>query len=251
MRRRAVGYASAHNRQAIDRKYQEIGDSIAAREIQQLHDQLDTFKDNLQDFARKYRKDIRRDPEFRMHFQHMCTKIGVDPLASNKGFWADLLGFGDFYFELSVQITEICIATRPQNGGLIEIEELKRRVKAKRGTSKDPKAQQQEISEDDIVRSIKTLKPLSSGFEIITIGKKRLVRSVPKELDTDQSSLLLLAQTNGYVDKSAIEKELRWHDGRVTRALDNLLQDGLAWIDCSEAEEDRYWIPSFYDFGDN
>lgn len=103
---------------------------------------------------------------------------------------------------------------------------------------------------DDIVRSIKTLKPLSSGFEIITIGKKRLVRSVPKELDTDQSSLLLLAQvrcppernhlpllhgvcpfvkaflltcylhqTNGYVDKSAIEKELRWHEGRVTRAL--------------------------------
>jgi hypothetical protein len=44
------------------------------------------------------------------------------------------------------------------------------------------------------VRSIKTLKPLNSGFEIITIGKKRLVRSVPKELDTDQSSLLLLAQ---------------------------------------------------------
>jgi ESCRT-II complex subunit VPS22 len=66
---------------------------------------------------------------------------------ANKGFWADLLGFGDFYFELSVQITEICIATRPQNGGLIEIEELKRRVKSKRGITKDPKAQQQEISE--------------------------------------------------------------------------------------------------------
>jgi ESCRT-II complex subunit VPS22 len=66
---------------------------------------------------------------------------------ANKGFWADLLGFGDFYFELSVQITEICIATRPQNGGLIEIEELKRRVKSKRGITKDAKAQQQEISE--------------------------------------------------------------------------------------------------------
>lgn len=63
---------------------------------------------------------------------------------ANKGFWADLLGFGDFYFELSVQITEICIATRPQNGGLIEMEELKRRIKVKRG---DRKSSQPAISE--------------------------------------------------------------------------------------------------------
>ncbi|KAH8552038.1 EAP30/Vps36 family-domain-containing protein [Umbelopsis sp. PMI_123] len=248
MRRRAVGFANAENRQAINRKFQEIGDNIAAREIQQLHDQLDTFKTNLQEFARKYRKDIRRDPTFRMHFQQMCTKIGVDPLASNKGFWADLLGFGDFYFELSVQITEICIATRPQNGGLIEMGELKRRIKAKRG---DRKSSQQEISEDDIVRSIKTLKPLSSGFEILMIGNRKMVRSVPKELDTDQSSLLLLAQANGYMTKGMIENELKWHEGRTQQALDNLLQDGLAWLDLSEGEEDRYWIPSFYNFGDS
>jgi ESCRT-II complex subunit VPS22 len=39
----------------------------------------------------------------------MCNSIGVDPLASNKGFWAQLLGFGDFYYELAVQIIEICI----------------------------------------------------------------------------------------------------------------------------------------------
>lgn len=30
----------------------------------------------------------------------MCAKCGVDPLASNKGFWAELLGIGDFYYEL-------------------------------------------------------------------------------------------------------------------------------------------------------
>ncbi|KAG2182860.1 hypothetical protein INT44_005841 [Umbelopsis vinacea] len=195
MRRRAVGIANAENRKALDAT-QVPGDwrqHSGERNTAGLHDQLDTFKNNLQEFARKYRKDIRRDPTFRMHFQQMCTKIGVDPLASNKGFWADLLGFGDFYFELSVQITEICIATRPQNGGLIEMEELKRRIKVKRG---DRKSSQPAISEDDIVRSIKTLKPLSSGFEILMIGNRRMVRSVPKELDTDQSSLLLLAQVS-------------------------------------------------------
>ena len=32
----------------------------------------------------------------------MCAKVGVDPLASNKGFWAELLGIGDFYYELGM-----------------------------------------------------------------------------------------------------------------------------------------------------
>ncbi|CBI26612.3 unnamed protein product, partial [Vitis vinifera] len=30
----------------------------------------------------------------------MCAKVGVDPLALNKGFWVELLGIGDFYYEL-------------------------------------------------------------------------------------------------------------------------------------------------------
>lgn len=34
----------------------------------------------------------------------MCANVGVDPLASNKGAWAQLLGFGDFYYELGVQV---------------------------------------------------------------------------------------------------------------------------------------------------
>lgn len=45
----------------------------------------------------------------------------VDPLASNKGFWAEVLGVGDFYYELAVQIVEICLATRSENGGLMTL----------------------------------------------------------------------------------------------------------------------------------
>lgn len=44
--------------------------------------------------------DIRKNPTFRAQFHEMCSKVGVDPLASNKGFWAELLGIGDFYYEL-------------------------------------------------------------------------------------------------------------------------------------------------------
>ena len=77
------------------------------------------FKAHLEDFATKHKKAIKSDPAFRKEFVQMCQQVGVDPLASNKGFWAEVLGVGDFYYELGVQIIDICIQTRPSNGGLI------------------------------------------------------------------------------------------------------------------------------------
>lgn len=58
----------------------------------------------------------------------MCANVGVDPLASNKGMWAQLLGFGDFYYELGVQIVEACLATRAYNGGFMELRSLRNAV---------------------------------------------------------------------------------------------------------------------------
>lgn len=51
--------------------------------------------------------DIRKNPIFRSQFHDMCAKVGVDPLASNKGFWAELLGIGDFYYELG-ECVSVC-----------------------------------------------------------------------------------------------------------------------------------------------
>ena len=42
---------------------------------------LDSFKNYLEDFAAKHKADIKKNPEFRGHFQKMCARIGVDPLA--------------------------------------------------------------------------------------------------------------------------------------------------------------------------
>ena len=36
---------------------------------------------------------------------------------ASKGFWAEMLGVGDFYYELGVQIVEVCMATGHLNGG--------------------------------------------------------------------------------------------------------------------------------------
>ena len=75
---------------------------------------------------------------YAQYFNEMCQKIGVDPLASKRGFWAQLLGVGDFYYELGVQIVEVCLRTRSSNGGLIDIDELRQKLIKLRG----PKAQE-------------------------------------------------------------------------------------------------------------
>lgn len=110
---------------------------------------------------------------------------------------------GDFYYELGIQIIEACITSRTNDGGLTELGEIMRRVEVMRGVKKKDK--QTQISEDDIVRAIKTLSPLSGGYDVLQIGNRKLVRSVPKELDKDQSALLLLAQV-----KKRLFGPLRW-----------------------------------------
>ncbi len=78
--------------------------------------------------SKLHREDVRKDPVFRAQFHTMCANVGVDPLASNKGMWAQLLGFGDFYYELGVQVVEACLATRSMNGGLMDLDSLRASV---------------------------------------------------------------------------------------------------------------------------
>ena len=77
----------------------------------------------------------------------MCNAIGVDPLASSnhkgarggKGeggsFWAQMLGgsVNDFYFELAVRVVEVCRETRDENGGMIAVAEVQKRVEKGKG----------------------------------------------------------------------------------------------------------------------
>ena len=50
------------------------------------------------------------------------------------------------------------------------------------------------VSEDDLINAIKQLKVLGSGFGIVNIGSKKLVSSVPRELNRDHNALFELAQ---------------------------------------------------------
>ncbi|EGF79242.1 hypothetical protein BATDEDRAFT_89901 [Batrachochytrium dendrobatidis JAM81] len=236
---RRVGIHGLQQQTRNKEEFQKAGEALAIQQLEQMKNLLATFKTNLEEFATKHKKDIKRDPVFRMHFQRMCNNVGVNPLASNKGFWSDILGFGDFYYELGVQIAEVCLATRERNGGLIDLGELMQLVTKMRGKTA------QAISMDDIIRSIKALKPLGNGFDIVTIGSRSMVQSVPRELDGDSTKVLSLAESKGYVSVQMVKSDLGWEDERISKVLQTMLKDGICWIDTQDRVH-TYWVSGFF-----
>lgn len=243
MHRLGVGIAAFERHEQSKRSFAELSNELSTAQIENLNAQLSQFRSALTHFAINHRDSIRSDSAFRHAFQQMCSSIGVDPLAGPRkgGWWAELLNLGDWQYELGVQIVDICVSTRDRNGGMIELSELLRLVRRLRAVS------DQSITEDDVVRSIKTLQPLGAGYQVVTIGGRKMVSSVIKELDEDQVVLVSVAQEKGgrIVEQDLIQRH-NWTRDRAKIALENmLLRDGLCWLDEQDEQSGRaYWVPS-------
>ena len=225
-----VGIAAFDRQQQSKRSFAELSTELSQGQVDLLHAQLAQFRAALAHYAATHRARIRAEPSFRHAFQQMCAGVGVDPLAGPRrgGWWAEMLGLGDWQHELGVQIVDVCVSTRERNGGLIDMGELVRMVSKLRGVGADV------VTEDDVVRSIKTLKPLGAGYEVIDVGGgRKMVRSVPRELDADQAVVLAIAQEDGgRVSEQVLVSRKGWTQERARAALENmLLRDGLCWLD--------------------
>ncbi|KAG5652959.1 hypothetical protein H0H81_002967 [Sphagnurus paluster] len=242
-RRGGVGLAAFEREAQSKASFAQLSSALSQSQVDHLHSELNQFRTALLHFASTHRDSIRSDPSFRHSFQQMCSSIGVDPLAGPRkgGWWAELLGLGDWQYELGVQIVDVCVSTRDRNGGLIEMSELTRLVSRLRGVDGGV------ITEDDVARSIRTLQPLGAGYQIVDIGGRRMVRSVVKELDQDQSVVLAVAQLEGgrIVEGTLVERK-GWARERARAALENMVyRDGLCWLDDQDEVVGRaYWVPS-------
>jgi ESCRT-II complex subunit VPS22 len=70
-----------------------------------------------------------------------------------------------------------------------------------------------------------------------------MIRSVPKELNTDQATLLDIIQIQGFVTVSMLQINLQWERARARTVIDDLMSDSLLWVDM-QAEEPEYWSPT-------
>lgn len=196
-RRGGVGLAAFDRQEQFKRSFAQLSTALSQSQVDHLHSQLAHFRTALARFASTHRDSIKNDPTFRHAFQQMCSSIGVDPLAGPRkgGWWAEVLGLGDWQYELGV------------HGG--------------------------EITEDDVLRSIKTLQQLGAGYQVVEIGGKKMVRSVVKELDEDQSVVLAIAKVEGGRVVEDIPVQRRgWTRERASATLENMVhRDGLCWVD--------------------
>ncbi|KAK9456231.1 EAP30/Vps36 family-domain-containing protein [Dipodascopsis uninucleata] len=228
--KRGVGLAAFDQKQRNAQQYSELGSTFVQTQVSELLEQLTQFQTALRKFAQTHAEEIRSDAVFRSAFVKMCSAIGVDPLASstaNRGgsFWAELLGR-----DVAVRIIELCRRTRDENGGFMPVEDVRRRLG--------------DVSQDDIVRAVKSLEPLGSGFDIVKIGGREFIRSVPQELSRDQSVAFEATSALGYVSIPILVDNLGWEPARATAALEDLLSAGLVWLD-GQTNPAAYWSPSW------
>ncbi len=72
---------------------------------------------------------------------------------------------------------------------------------------------------DDIIKAVDTLKPLGSGFQVISLGTHKMIQSVPREMSTDTSTVLNLAGEKGYLSESDIISRLNWAEQRASNSI--------------------------------
>ena len=75
------------------------------------------------------------------------------------------------------------------------------------------------------------------------LGSRQMIRSVPKELNTDQAIVLEAIQVLGYVTVSMLQLNLKWGGARAIAVIDDLVADSLVWVD-TQAGETEYWTPT-------
>lgn len=310
--RRNVGLSSLSQQSETLASYTNLSNAISEQQVSTLQSQMATFQSALRTFANKHRAKILSDPVFRTHFADMCNQVGVDPLGSGgrKGLW-DFLGVGEWTYTLAVQVLDICLASRERNGGLIEMDEVIKGVTRLRhgnnngdkgrnmmgkykdtnsdsgsrtnsignsiASSKTTAASSQPsnaaVTSSDIERAIKALAPLGCGYSVITIGDKKLIRSIAAEFDVDSLAILECASSlgRGYLTVSLLRQwtagkdglqqldtpsaqtqmQRAWPEKRAENALTQaLMVDGVVWLDDQETGQLQYWVPSLFDFQD-
>ncbi|KAJ5486316.1 hypothetical protein N7530_000616 [Penicillium desertorum] len=245
MSRRGVGLGAFANRTQATQSYATHGANLRSTHTASLQTQLSVFQSLLHTFALEHSSTI--------NLRACATPLGLIPLpqATSRArmaaadwerggsFWTQIMGgdMNDFYFEVAVRVVELCRETRSENGGLIGVEECRKRVGKGKAIGSGL-----EVSDDDILRAVRSLEPLGSGFSIVKVGNKQYIRSIPKELNTDQATVLEVIQVLGFVSVSMLRLNLKWEKARAQTVIDDLLADGLVWLD-AQGPEKEYWSP--------
>ncbi len=175
----------------------------------------------------------------------------IHPPSSHHHHILSISIFHFFFFfqsQIVVQAIDICAKTRNENGGMITLSDLTQRLQAYRyglhqralqnsstrsissSSSKKRPAEamssdttSNEISEDDVLKAVKKIKVLGTGFQVIDVNSTPIVVSVPMELNTDHIFIVSKAKVGlqnmpqGTVSIQSICKNFSWTTQRAQK----------------------------------
>lgn len=154
---RRVGAGAIAKERLAEAKYKERGTVSAEAQLGQMSKQLGMFKTHLEEFASKHKREIRKDPEFRVQFQDTCATLGwiVCPLErilvgdGRCGSFLLRAGNPDDWSVCGSEAQE----WRSANSGGTTPHALKGRGRLA-----------QDVGQDDSIRAMEKLKALGTGF---------------------------------------------------------------------------------------
>ncbi|RWW75306.1 hypothetical protein BHE74_00016696, partial [Ensete ventricosum] len=149
--RRRPGIAGLKSAAATRDQYRIVGENVARIRADVMKEQLETFRTQLEDFARKHKVVL-----FIALFSGTNFRVG---LADSYCILCMVLICYFFqcglYGKAGVQIVDICLSTRSHNGGLINLQELCSLLCQRRKVAREA------VTEDDCLRAISKLKVLN------------------------------------------------------------------------------------------
>ena len=107
------------------------------------------------------------------------------------------MGGVNFYYELGVQLFNVCLGLRSRTGGVLELSVALNWVNRLRGDRVGA------VTEEDLRKSIDTMSVLGKGLTVMrTPDGSEFIISVPIELDMDPQVLISRGKERGMVEKS-------------------------------------------------
>lgn len=231
--------------------YNELGRYLTERHSDQLSTQLAVFQSALVNFGGEHGDEIANNSEFKGKFTQMCQLVGVDPLElvlglnlkalKNQKPAKDPSGL-NFHIALAVRVVEVCQQTRDLNGGLISLKELisilTNNIHIQIG-----------VVENDIELALLILNVLGKGYEILNINGKKWLKfssATGGNLSNDQRNVYeVCGFMGGYVTRRILRDNFGWDALRCKTVVDEMIMNGLLWVDEQGDGEWMYWEPSW------
>lgn len=223
--------------------YQEKEAEMMLTELDLLIQNYRNLEKQLKEFEKKHGKKIKDNREYYEKLSEfrrelgLPEEIGVYDWKEKPTFVDKLTGKG-YYDEIANEILQIGKDSLRETGGLMSAAEVTLRLnKARPGKIVSPK---------DVIKALESLKKSGLIQDLKKLDSGTLiVEFVAVGLSKDQEKVLsLAARRGGAVTLEEVLMKTKWPMERATRALDAMVEDGIALQDEDYSEGKKYWFPA-------